>query len=306
MLADPKIGPEVAAVRKRLIETAAQVDAALPGFLPEVSPWADPLGPALAHTLQGGKRVRPLVVQQAAEACGLSGAIVLPTACAFELLHTATLIHDDLPAIDNADLRRGLPSSHVAFGEYTAVLAGDALLLAAFAALARQGEHPETPADRVVRVIGEFAHYSGAEGVIGGEAADIAGERRPPEAELLRYIHLQKTAALFVAAARAGAILAGAAEAVITSFGEYGQSLGLLFQVTDDLLDATGTAASLGKPAGLDASAGKQTYPALLGLEGAREYAAELAEQTLALAQALPAGHEVWRGLVRLVRDREA
>lgn len=306
MITDSALAQETAEVRALLRSTACRVDAALPDFLPRVSPYAGRLGPALAHTLSGGKRIRPLVVQQAAESCGLPAAAVLPTACAFELLHTATLIHDDLPAIDNADLRRGLPASHLAFGESTAILAGDALIIAAFSAVARQAERPETPPARVVRVVGEFARYSGAEGVIGGETADIEGERQPPEAALLSYIHLHKTAVLFAAAARAGAILAGAPEPVIASFGEYGEALGLLFQVTDDLLDATGDAATLGKPAGLDAPAGKQTYPALLGLPGAQTYAAELAEKVLTLAAALPAKREVWQGLVRVVLRREA
>ena len=306
MTSDPAVANDAAQVRALLEETVREVDAVLPDFLPPVSPHAGALGPALPHTFQGGKRVRPLVVQQAALSCGLPAGAVLPTACAYELLHTATLIHDDLPAIDNADLRRGLPASHVAFGEYTAILAGDALIIAAFAALARQAEHPQTPPDRVVRVIADFAESSGAPGVIGGEAADIAGERRPPEAGLLSYIHLHKTAALFASAARAGALLAGAPDAVVAALGAYGESLGLLFQVTDDLLDATGDTATLGKPAGLDTPAGKQTYPALLGLEGAQSYADELAQETLALAAALPGRQEVWRGLVWLVLRREA
>lgn len=300
------IAEAVGQVRALLEQTAQQVDAVLPDFLPEVSPHAGRLGPALHHALHSGKRVRPLVVQQAAETYGLPGAVVLPTACGFELLHTATLIHDDLPAIDNADLRRGLPSSHVAFGESTAILAGDALILAACAALARQAEDPATPADRVVRVLGEFAHYSGAPGVIGGEAADIAGERHPPDADLLSYIHLHKTAALFVAAARAGGILAGADEPEVRRLGEYGEALGLLFQVTDDLLDATAEASAVGKPTGADAAAGKQTYPALLGLEGAQAYADQVAERALSLAAALPARQEIWQGLIWLVRGRGA
>lgn len=300
------VAAAVEGVRALLEKTAQQVDAVLPDFLPEVSPHAGQLGPALRHALHSGKRVRPLVVQQAAETHGLPGAVVLPTACGFELLHTATLIHDDLPAIDNADLRRGRPSSHVAFGESTAILAGDALLLAACAALARQADHPATPADRVVRVLAEFAHYSGGEGVIGGEAADIAGERCPPDADLLAYIHLHKTAALFVAAARAGGILAGAGEPELRALTEYGEALGLLFQVTDDLLDATAQVAALGKPTGADAAAGKQTYPALLGLKGAQAYADEVAERALSLAAALPARREVWQGLVWLVRRRGA
>jgi geranylgeranyl diphosphate synthase, type II len=293
-------------VRALLAATALQVDQALPAFLPTVSPHAGPLGPALAHTLQGGKRVRPFLVLQAAEACGLAPNVVMPTACAFELLHTATLIHDDLPCIDNADLRRGFPASHVAFGEATAVLAGDALIVAAFAALAAQAARPETLANRVVTVIPEFARYVGAAGVIGGEAADIAGEELAPDANLLAYIHLHKTAALFVAAARAGAILAGAEAATADLLGAYAGQLGLLFQVTDDLLDATGDAEALGKPAGADAAAGKQTYPALLGLVGAQTYADDLAEKALSLAIQLPGNREVWQGLVWLVRGREA
>ncbi|HEY3398153.1 MAG TPA: polyprenyl synthetase family protein [Armatimonadota bacterium] len=288
-----------------LVATARRVDALLPDYLPPASPYAGNLGAALGHTLQQGKRVRPLVVMQAAATCGLPEDLVLPTACGFELLHTATLIHDDLPSIDNADLRRGLPASHVAFGESTAVLAGDALIIAAYAALARQAECPQTPADRVVRVIAEFCRYVGAEGVLGGEAADIAGEQQPPELALLSYIHHAKTAALFVGAARAGAILAGAPEAHVEQFGAFAEQLGLLFQVTDDLLDATGDAAALGKPAGADAAAGKQTYPAVLGLEGAQRYAQELADETLAAAAALPARPELWSGLVWLVLLRQ-
>ncbi len=288
-----------------LAETARAVDQALPDFLPPVSPHAGALAVAMRHSFPGGKRVRPFVVQQAAGTFGLAAEAVMPTACGFELVHTATLIHDDLPCIDNADLRRGLPASHVAFGERTALLAGDALIIAGFAALARQAWDPRTPDERVVRVVGEFAHYLGAEGVIGGEAADIAGEDLPLDADLLAFIHLHKTAQLFVAAARAGAILAGAEEAQIDLIGEYARSLGLLFQITDDLLDATSEERSLGKPVGADAAAGKQTYPALLGLAEAQDYADTVAKKALSLAQQLPAGQETWSGLVWLVRGRQ-
>jgi len=157
-----------------------------------------------------------------------------------------------------------------------------------------------------VRVMAEFATAVGAEGVIGGEAADIAGERLPPEAGLLAYIHRHKTAVLFLACARAGAILAGAPEAQVDLIGRYGEKLGLLFQATDDLLDATGDAAALGKPTQLDAAAGKQTYPALLGAAEAERHAAGLAAEALALAAELPARQEVWSGLVRLVETRKA
>ena len=296
----------IAHVRALLESTSAEVDRALPEFLPQVSPLAGNLGPALHHSLQAGKRVRPLVVREAAATYGLAPGAVMPTACAFEIVHTATLIHDDLPAVDNADLRRGLPASHVAFGEATALLAGDALIIAAFAALARQAERPETPPERVVRVIAEFAAALGAEGVIGGEAADLVGETLPPDDDLLAYIHFHKTARLFIGAARAGAILAGAPAGQVELAGRYAEKLGLLFQVTDDLLDATGDAEELGKPAGLDAAAGKQTYPALLGLSGAQEYAESLAEEALSLAKQLCAREETWSGLVLLVRTRKS
>lgn len=304
-MTEPSPNP-AAILRQALATTEAEISAALPGFLPEVSPYAGHLGPALAHTLQAGKRVRPLVVREAAATFGLDPTVVTPTACAFELVHTATLIHDDLPSIDNADLRRGLPASHVAFGEATALLAGDALILAAFAALARQADRPETPPDRVVRVVAEFAEAVGAPGVIGGEAADIAGEKLPPDPGLLYYIHLHKTAKLFWAAARAGAILAGARAEEVDLVGRYAEKLGLLFQATDDLMDATGDAATLGKPAQLDAAAGKQTYPALLGLEEAQRHVEALAAETLSLAEQLPARQEIWSGLALLVRDRQA
>ncbi len=293
-------------VGRLLAETAAQVDEQLPRYLPAVSESAAHIIEAMRHSLPGGKRLRPLVVMQAAQTFGLAPESVLPTACGFELLHTATLIHDDLPAIDNSPLRRGRASCHVAFDEATAVLAGDALLIAAFGALAAQGDVADIPARAVLRVIAEFSAFTGAGGVIGGEAADIRGESRAPDRALLEYIHLNKTAKLFEAAARAGAILAEAADEQIELIGRYGRTLGLLFQVTDDVLDVTSTTERLGKPAGLDEQAGKQTYPVLIGLDGAREYAVKLAAQTRALAGRLPANRELWRGLVALTLERQA
>ena len=294
------------AVRWLLAETAAQVNEQLPRYLPAVSESAAHIIEAMRHSLPGGKRLRPLVVMQAAQTFGLASESVLPAACGFELLHTATLIHDDLPAIDNSPLRRGRASCHVAFDEATAILAGDALLIAAFGALAAQENIADVPPRAVVRVIAEFSTFIGAGGVIGGEAADTRGESMAPDRALLEYIHLNKTAKLFEAAARAGAILAEAADEQIELIGRYGRTLGLLFQVTDDILDVTSTTERLGKPAGLDEQAGKQTYPVLIGLDGAREYAAKLAAQTRELAGRLPANREFWHGLVALTLERQA
>lgn len=240
-----------------LAKNAAVVDSALQQYLPSPDGPGGHVAEAMRYMLRSGKRLRPLVVRHAARTFGWEGTQVLPAACAFELLHTATLIHDDLPCIDNSPLRRRQPSCHVHFDEATAVLAGDALIITAYAALADQARM--SAADRVVHLIAEFSQA--VQQLIAGEAADVRGEALPPDAELLEFIHLNKTAALFVDAARAGATLAEATESQLETITAYARSLGLLFQITDDILDATGDEASLGKPAGADAAAGKQTYP---------------------------------------------
>jgi geranylgeranyl diphosphate synthase type II len=293
-------------VRARLAEIAPRVDRALEELLPTASPHCGELNQALRHVLQGGKRLRPYLVWEAAEAQGLAGEKIIPAACAFELLHTATLIHDDLPCIDDAPLRRGAPSCHALFGEELAVLAGDSLILASFELLGAQAEVPETPPDVVLPVMRELSHHAGVGGVIGGETADILAERLPCEANLLAYIHRHKTASLFIAACRAGAWLGGAEAPVRDLMGAYGEKLGLLFQVTDDLLDATATEEDLGKPVRADAAAGKQTYPRLLGLAGAQDYAAELARETREVAARLRGDSQVWAGLAELVLVRSS
>jgi len=289
-----------------LRETAHHIDTVLPDYLPTPDGPGAHLIEAMTHSLQGGKRLRPLVVMQAAATFGLPAEKVTPTACGFELLHTGTLIHDDLPAIDNSALRRGQPSCHTAFDEPTALLAGDGLIIAAYGALTRQAAVPGVDAQAVLRVIFEFSAYTGAAGLIGGEAADIYGEAREPNADLLEYIHLNKTAKLFVAAARAGAILSAADEQDIHLISDYATQMGLLFQVTDDILDISGDQAALGKPVGADQTATKQTYPALLGLGGARQYAEELAAQAKDLAQQLPSNQHFWQGLIDVIANRRS
>jgi len=291
-------------LRAGLAATARAVDTRLEEYLPTPEGLAGDIGKAVRHSLTGGKRVRPFVVRLAAETFGLDAERVTPAACAFELLHTATLIHDDLPAIDDADLRRGQASCHAAFGEPTAILAGDALIVAAFDALAAQAEEPATPAEAVARVLREFAQA--VQTVVRGEAVDIQAEAEPPSAELLDFIHRHKTAALFVGAARAGALLAGAPEEGLQALTDHAQAAGLLFQVTDDLLDVEGTTEELGKPAGADARAGKQTYPAVYGVEETRRRAEALAEEARAAAGRLPAKQAVWLALVQLILERRS
>ena len=257
----------------------------------------------MRHSLQGGKRLRGVLVMRSAATFGLDPQSVIPAACAFEMLHAATLIHDDLPCIDDADLRRGREACHIAFDEHTALLAADALIIGSFEQIASLRRSCD-PA-RTLRVVEEFAQYTGAAGLIGGEQADIISEDLPPDVDLLRFIHENKTAKLICAACRTGAILAGAEGEALEAVSDYGMTLGLLFQVTDDILDVVGDEDVLGKPTGADADAGKQTYPDAIGLEGAREEARRLGDRAVEIAARLPDEVEFWRSMAELVVSRE-
>lgn len=290
-------------VKTALGATRELVDAALDQYLPRADEAPTQIAAAMRHALAGGKRVRPFLAMCAAEAFGLEQQVVLPTACGIEMMHCATLVHDDLPCIDNADLRHGRPSCHVAFDEATAVLAADALIIHGFEWVARQGERPETPAERVVQCVREFAEFTGPRGLIVGEALDIETERRPYTEQELEFIHLNKTAKLIMFSARSGAILAGAPAEGLATITEYAEALGLLFQITDDLLDVTSTAEEMGKPVGADAEAGKATYPGLLGLEAAQRRAEEVGARAMRAAERLPRA-EVWTSFAQFIVKR--
>jgi geranylgeranyl diphosphate synthase type II len=239
----------------------------------------------------GGKRLRPILALAAAEAVaehlGLpetdADELAMPVACALEMIHTYSLVHDDLPAMDNDTMRRGRPTAHVVFGEGIAILAGDALLTEAFALLSRSpSTRVSTDADelnrRKLQTIAIVADAAGAAGMVGGQAIDleaaVAGAAQF-DARALREMHMRKTGALIVASALAGAIMAGASESLAEAVGQYGVEVGLAFQIVDDILDVEGASADLGKTAGKDAAAGKPTYPALYGLEASRRLAAD-------------------------------
>nr|CAB3476689.1 unnamed protein product [Digitaria exilis] len=230
--------------------------------------------------LAGGKRLRPALAIAACELVGGPPAAALPVACAVEMIHAASLIHDDMPCMDDDDLRRGRPSNHVAFGEPTALLAGDALLALAFDHVAAGcSASSVVPADRALRAVVELAGAAGVSGVAAGQVADMEGEGAVSVGLVgLEYIHVHKTARLVeaAAAAAAGAIVGGGREEEVERVRWYGHVLGMLLQVVDDVLDLTATSEQLGKTAGKDAAAGKATYPRLLGLDGARAYAGEL------------------------------
>ncbi|EGW36686.1 geranyltranstransferase [Desulfosporosinus sp. OT] len=231
-------------------------------------PWnEDILDQSMYYSLiGGGKRIRPVLALASAEAVGGSSELILPAAVALELIHTYSLIHDDLPAMDNDDYRRGRLSNHKVFGEAQAILAGDALLTYAFEFLADEGLGQS---ERQLRIIREVAVAAGKVGMVGGQVADVAGEGKTLTLNEIEEIHKAKTGALLTVSARLGGILAGGTEEQVKALTDYAQALGLAFQIKDDILDVVGDSATLGKPAGSDLRQGKATYVSLLGLEGA-------------------------------------
>jgi geranylgeranyl diphosphate synthase, type II len=257
-----------------------EIEAALAAALPAPPDCPSVVAEAMRYSVTaGGKRLRPILCLAAAEAVGGDRSMAMPAACAIELIHTYSLIHDDLPAMDNDTLRRGRPTLHVVAGEGMAILAGDGLLTEAFALLARM---PATidPAivSRKLRVSGVVAVAAGATGMVGGQALDLGGSSAM-NADSLRVMHSKKTAALIRAAAVAGAIMGGAADAIVDRVDAAAADFGLAFQIVDDILDVEGHSVQLGKTAGKDAAAGKPTYPALYGLDAARTMAAECLER---------------------------
>jgi geranylgeranyl diphosphate synthase, type II len=232
----------------------------------------------------GGKRLRPMLVLAACEAVNGDTAHALPVAAAFEMIHTYSLIHDDLPAMDDDDLRRGKPTCHKAFDDATAILAGDAMCTYAFQVILQ--EVPD--ANVAVKIALELARGAGLEGMVGGQMADLESEGAEPDLERLRYIHVHKTGRLIEAAVVCGALVGGANEQQVQAARRYGDGIGLAFQVVDDILDETATAEQLGKSPGKDIAVNKLTYPRLMGLDAARKHAQELIQSALSELPALP------------------
>ena len=275
-----------------LDETRIRVERALASYLPSPPACPPVLDEALKYSLlAGGKRLRPILTLAAADAVARSRhrgtaaealALALPAACALEFIHTYSLIHDDLPAMDDDTMRRGRPTLHTIYGDGVAILAGDALQAEAFALLARE-PHSADPviAARKLRALRTIAEAAGASGMVGGQAIDlqaagkITGRSLTIDANGLQQMHLRKTGALIRAAAVSGAIMAGASDAVAAGVDSWGQQVGLAFQIVDDILDVEGDAGALGKTAGKDAADDKPTYPALFGLDAARRLADE-------------------------------
>ena len=299
---------ETDAVQQALEEHRQLVESALDRALPPPSAWPETIHRAVRYSLfAGGKRIRPQLVMAAGDAVGAVREEVVPFACAVEMIHTYSLIHDDLPAMDNDDLRRGKPTSHKVFGEAIAILAGDALLTRAFHLLA---EVPaQWDAERIARrlqalaILGEAA---GTTGLIGGQVEDLESERREVDADTLERLHRAKTGALLSACVRGGATLGGADSATLARLGRYASAVGLAFQVVDDVLDATETAEQLGKTAGKDGKADKATYVRVHGLERSRAMAAELRAEALEAIEPLGERGRALAYLARLIVDRRA
>jgi len=262
-----------------LAERRELVDAALDRMLPADEAGGDILKAMRYSLFAGGKRVRPILCLAACEAVGGGLEDAMFCACALEMVHTYSLVHDDLPAMDDDDLRRGVPTNHKVFGEGMAVLAGDGLLTQAMVLLSDADRSEGLDPARVLRAARAVMRAAGYEGMVGGQAADLAGENAEPDLALVQFIHAMKTGALIAASVRSGAILGGADEKDEEALVRYGRRVGLAFQIADDLLDLTGDSRLLGKDTGMDEARGKMTYPGVAGPAAAKEAGLRLAEE---------------------------
>jgi geranylgeranyl diphosphate synthase type II len=280
------------------------VDAALDVFLPPETERPETLHKAMRYSVfAGGKRLRPILVMAGAEAVGGSAEQVMPTACAMELIHTYSLVHDDLPAMDNDDFRRGVPTNHKVFGEATAILAGDALLTLAFRLVADNLRQTNPSA---LEVVVDIADAAGHGGMVAGQVADLEAEGRQVGADTVDYIHAHKTGALIRASLRVGARLCGATPEQVHALSVAGADLGLAFQIVDDILDVVASSEELGKTAGKDQIQQKATYPAIHGIEASRVRARHLVgEADTALAALGPRAAPI-RALGRFILERKA
>ena len=301
-------------IQKYLQEKKEVVDSALEQYFPNLpeggteAKFTASLQKAIRYSLfAGGKRIRPILSMATIEAVEGEGGDILPFACALEMIHTYSLIHDDLPAMDNDDYRRGKPTCHKVFGEAVGILAGDALLTEAFKLMTSRSSWDTSFQDKglILDIINEIAQAAGISGMVGGQVLDIDSEGREVNLPMLQYIHTHKTGAMILVSIRVGVRLGGASGETLRAFTRYGELIGLAFQISDDILNVEGKAIALGKNTGTDLSRGKATYPSLLGLEESKRRAKELVE--LAVESLKPYGPEVdpLREIGRFIIARE-
>ena len=289
-----------------LKERTMRVDEYLAGIIDSVDDSSGALKKAMEYSIfAGGKRLRPIFAIAASEA--VSGTLdqVLPAACALELIHTYSLIHDDLPAMDDDDYRRGVPTNHKVYGEATAILAGDALLTKAFEVLTDTVRFTSPPT-ALLRVSSEIARAAGDSGMVGGQMIDMESEHQNIDLDMLTSLHRKKTGALITVSVRTGSILGGGDETQVERLSEYGDCVGLAFQISDDILDVVGDQEKLGKRTGMDEARGKQTYISLLGLEESRKHAETLIDRAIDALSTFDERAEALRAIGRYVIERQA
>jgi geranylgeranyl diphosphate synthase type II len=281
------------------------VDNALEDCIPEPAGLAGEVIESMRYSLfAGGKRLRPILCIAGAEAVGGSAHDVLDIACAMELIHSYSLIHDDLPAMDDDDFRRGKPTNHKVFGEAVAVLAGDGLLTLAFNLMARFGLEKGVEKDALLRVIDLIASAAGCKGMVGGQLVDIRCEGKDPDPAVVEYIHRHKTGALIAASVTSGTILAGGTQEEIRSVNRYGQEIGLAFQIADDILNVEGSEDILGKGTGRDRERGKMTYPLVHGVSESKQMQKQLIGQAIGFLDAFDDRAEPLREIARYIITR--
>ena len=294
-------------LKRYLAERKQLVDEALERVFPNPAGLQKTVLEASRYSLfAGGKRLRPILCLAATEVVGGPLDVAVPAACALEMIHTYSLIHDDLPAMDNDDFRRGKPTNHKVFGEAMAILAGDALLTEAFDFAATVPENDRTTPERILKVIRILVKASGYRGMVGGQVIDLESENRSVDITTVEYMHIHKTGAILSASLEIGGVLGGGSEEQISALTRYGHHMGLAFQITDDLLDVEGDAQLMGKQPGSDVARNKKTYPALLGLARSKEAAREHVDASLEALTLFDDTAEPLRAIARYLLVRRA
>lgn len=269
-------------IRDYLSSKKQIVDKFLDSYMPPDDAYPQEIHRAMRYSLfAGGKRIRPILSIASFEAIREDSSMILPVACSIELIHTYSLIHDDLPSMDNDDFRRGKPTNHRVFGEAVAILAGDALLTLAFSMMTDSAYVLKLDNEHILQVVNEISSASGYKGMVGGQVVDILSEGRDIDFNTLEYIHVNKTGAIIRASVRAGGILAGADKSHLNALTSYGENLGLAFQITDDILDIEGKKEDIGKNTGMDIKKGKKTYPGIIGMDESKKKVNELIEDSI-------------------------
>ena len=291
--------------KKCLKEKASFIENVLKEYMPKEEGYQKTVIEAMNYSLSaGGKRLRPILTLEACKVVGGNEEEAIPFAMAIEMIHTYSLIHDDLPALDNDDLRRGRPTNHKVYGEAMGILAGDALLNYAFEVMLSGSINKENP-EKYLKAINEIAKGAGIYGMIGGQVVDVESENKQIEIEKLDYIHMKKTAAMMVGCMRAGATIGGANSEQMEEITKYAKNIGLSFQIVDDILDIVGDEAKLGKKVGSDIENHKSTYPSLLGLDKSKEIAYNLIDEAKKSIEKLSDDVDFLKGLAEYIIDRE-